>query len=257
VVTLTASGKITKEQGSDYLVGANPDLFKGTQNELDANVRNYETMYSRLEELRAENYLSEESYSKARTNLLLEQNRTMLDGVEGTFTNLAKLQESSNKKMATIGKVAANFQVAMNGIRAISEAWASGPWPYNVPAVAMATSAFAIQEAQLNGLAGFKTGGYTGNAGISDVAGVVHGKEFVFDAASVQRIGVDNLEAMRSGKTGSQGGSSAMGNTYVYQYNDYVQGGTEVEREGRFTQFKRAMQSAETDRSSARAQVIL
>ncbi|MCY1179765.1 hypothetical protein D9M73_201800 [compost metagenome] len=28
----------------------------------------------------------------------------------------------------------------------------------------------------------------------------MHGKEFVFDAASTARIGVDNLEAMRSGK---------------------------------------------------------
>lgn len=47
---------------------------------------------------------------------------------------------------------------------------------------------------------GFRKGGYTGNGGVDDVAGVVHGKEFVFDAASTSRIGVANLEAMRNGE---------------------------------------------------------
>lgn len=46
---------------------------------------------------------------------------------------------------------------------------------------------------------GFKTGGYTGDIGVDQVAGVVHGKEFVFDAAATQRIGVDNLESIRKG----------------------------------------------------------
>lgn len=46
---------------------------------------------------------------------------------------------------------------------------------------------------------GFKTGGYTGNGGTSDVAGVVHGKEYVLNAAATKRIGVDNLDAMNRG----------------------------------------------------------
>lgn len=52
----------------------------------------------------------------------------------------------------------------------------------------------------LGALGGFRKGGYTGDGGVDDVAGVVHGKEYVFDAASTARIGVDNLEAMRSGQ---------------------------------------------------------
>lgn len=51
-------------------------------------------------------------------------------------------------------------------------------------------------------LAGFREGGYTGNKGVDDIAGVVHGREFVFDAESTSRIGVNNLEKIRSGKTG-------------------------------------------------------
>ena len=46
---------------------------------------------------------------------------------------------------------------------------------------------------------GFSTGGYTGNMGVNDVAGVVHGKEYVLNAAATKRIGVDNLNAMNRG----------------------------------------------------------
>lgn len=51
---------------------------------------------------------------------------------------------------------------------------------------------------------GFKTGGYTGDVGTNDVAGVVHGKEYVFDAASTARIGKSNLDAIRAGKMEAQ-----------------------------------------------------
>jgi hypothetical protein len=56
---------------------------------------------------------------------------------------------------------------------------------------------------------GFARGGYTGDMSANQVAGVVHGREYVFDAASVSRIGLDNLEAMRAG----QGMGSAPGGT--------------------------------------------
>ncbi|MBT0725161.1 phage tail tape measure protein [Rosenbergiella sp. S61] len=49
-------------------------------------------------------------------------------------------------------------------------------------------------------LPGFSDGGFTGSMDPSQVAGIVHGKEFVFDAASTSRIGVGTLEAMRSGR---------------------------------------------------------
>ena len=55
---------------------------------------------------------------------------------------------------------------------------------------------------------GFSGGGWTGNARRDQVAGVVHGQEYVFDAASVQRIGVDQLEALRSGNLTSASAAS-------------------------------------------------
>lgn len=54
-------------------------------------------------------------------------------------------------------------------------------------------------------IAGFKDGGYTGNYGTSQVAGVVHGKEFVVNAEGTRRNRAA-LEAMNSGATLSGGG---------------------------------------------------
>jgi hypothetical protein len=48
-------------------------------------------------------------------------------------------------------------------------------------------------------LAGFKEGGYTGNGGVNEVAGVVHGREFVVNARATSKYR-DVLEAMNSGR---------------------------------------------------------
>jgi hypothetical protein len=44
----------------------------------------------------------------------------------------------------------------------------------------------------------FEDGGYTGNKGTKQPAGVVHGKEFVFSAPAVQALGVDKLDALHA-----------------------------------------------------------
>jgi len=51
----------------------------------------------------------------------------------------------------------------------------------------------------LGGAFGFERGGWTGAGATTDVAGVVHAEEYVFDAAATRRIGVANLEALRRG----------------------------------------------------------
>lgn len=58
----------------------------------------------------------------------------------------------------------------------------------------------------LGGLFGFASGGYTGNRATHQVAGVVHGGEYVFSAKATSRIGVANLEAMHSSAKGYAGG---------------------------------------------------
>lgn len=57
-----------------------------------------------------------------------------------------------------------------------------------------------VGGAALGAVSGFSRGGYTGDVGVNEPAGIVHGKEFVFDAKSTKRLGVDNLRALQTGK---------------------------------------------------------
>lgn len=56
---------------------------------------------------------------------------------------------------------------------------------------------------------GFRNGGYTGNGAESEIAGVVHGKEYVMTASTVRRVGRDNLDAIQSGAPVSSVASTA------------------------------------------------
>lgn len=76
---------------------------------------------------------------------------------------------------------------------------AANPFPYNLVAMASVAAATAGIVSDLSSVAGvgFKNGGFTGSGGVNDIAGVVHGKEYVFDAAATRSIGVSNLENIR------------------------------------------------------------
>ncbi|MDF1598248.1 hypothetical protein PZ895_00460, partial [Mesorhizobium sp. YIM 152430] len=63
----------------------------------------------------------------------------------------------------------------------------------------------------LTKLFGFAEGGYTGDGGKYQPAGVVHRGEYVFDKAATSRIGVANLEAIRSGELPGYSGGGFVG----------------------------------------------
>ncbi|EPM5526258.1 tape measure protein [Acinetobacter baumannii] len=69
-------------------------------------------------------------------------------------------------------------------------------------------------------IAGFSDGGYTGNMGRGDVAGVVHGQEYVLNAAATKRVGVDTLNAINSGQSFGSSGATVLEpivNVYVME----------------------------------------
>lgn len=74
-------------------------------------------------------------------------------------------------------------------------------------------------------LPGHKNGGFTGWGGVGEIAGYVHGREFVFDAQSTAAIGVPNLEAMRRGYRGG----GYVGATSVGGYLNRPGGGLRVQ----------------------------
>lgn len=125
--------------------------------------------------------------------------KAQLDLTAQVFGNLASLSQSKNKDLANIGKAAAIAQATISGIEAVVNALAIPPYPLGL---ALSISAGVLAATNVAKIAGvqFKEGGYTGDVGVNDLAGFVHGKEFVFDAGATARIGVGNLETLRSGK---------------------------------------------------------
>lgn len=76
-------------------------------------------------------------------------------------------------------------------------------------------------------VAGFERGGYTGNMGRKDVAGVVHGQEFVMNAATTARVGLPTLEAIQAGRPVPQlAGNTSNNNSrsVTVQQTNYISG---------------------------------
>lgn len=106
-------------------------------------------------------------------------------------------------------------QSAMGAISATNAAAGAATAAAWAPAAAMVSAATfganagpaAAGLAMVSGVAsllsavpGFREGGFTGSGGTGDVAGFVHGREYVFDAETVQRLGVPFLDALRAGR---------------------------------------------------------
>jgi tape measure domain-containing protein len=121
----------------------------------------------------------------------------------------------------TIGQSAATSSAAQAGT--VAAAWApaaamaslatlgSNAIPAGAAIVGVNAIAMAIGSM---GAGGFKDGGYTGNGGVNDIAGVVHRKEFVMPAQATakNRPLLEHLKnggSVSGGYGGSTGGSSA------------------------------------------------
>lgn len=127
------------------------------------------------------------------------------DGL-GLFTRFMGSMLGENKRakriMFGIEKGFALATILIENKKALAKAWASAPFPYNLPIVAKTAMQTGAISAALDAVnpKGFRQGGYTGSIGADNIAGVVHGNEYVFDAQSTKAIGVENLERIRRGK---------------------------------------------------------
>ncbi|WP_368574412.1 tape measure protein [Acinetobacter baumannii] len=147
--------------------------------------------------------LIESTYQKDSLNLQLSQ----AQAVTGAFTDMfgAILGESSSAYRALFAtqKAFALAQAGMNVWKAASDAFTNAQgtvWnKLAEAAIATAKSSSFVTLIQAATPQGFSSGGYTGNMGRGDVAGVVHGQEYVLNAAATKRVGVDTLNAINSG----------------------------------------------------------
>lgn len=88
---------------------------------------------------------------------------------------------------------------------------------------------------------GFASGGYTGDIGTNKVAGVVHGGEYVFDAATTSRNralfeAIDSGKSISSGSISTPSGGTLQNNVQVFIAESRLEGSTLV------TQYRRAEQ---------------
>lgn len=206
-----AQRQVRQKAGSDYqdvvnkiygLSSEDADLTKAWQagNEalkaaLDAGIIEHKTYYERLADL-DQNYIN-------------NKQAIIVGGYQSAFGLAASItkafggeQSGMYRALFAVEKAFAFSRIFLENKVALAKAYASAPFPYNLAAVGKTLMTSGVLTAAIDTFTpkGFKQGGYTGNMGASQVAGVVHGQEYVFDAQSTKRIGVDNLNAMRSGR---------------------------------------------------------
>lgn len=136
---------------------------------------------------------------------------TALEMAGITTTTAAKVASEGVKttaSLATIG-VVTGASLASTAVTTTAQVAAAGTtlaaW---LPAALVASIGTFGAAAVVGGAAllsvlaltrGFQGGGYTGGGAVDQVAGVVHGQEYVIPAAATSRIGVNNLDRMVSG----------------------------------------------------------
>lgn len=184
----------------------------------EAYVSQYQTMYEQIDLLRQQDLINEQDAAALRMQVWAQQQNQQLNTASNFFGQLSQLQKSKNKELAAIGKAAAITQAVINTYQSATAAYAAmASIPYVGPALGAAAAAAAIAAGMANVAqirsqsTGYKTGGYTGNIGVNEVAGVVHGREYVMDANATSRIGVANLQALQSGAATVQQNSASAG----------------------------------------------
>lgn len=122
-------------------------------------LENTKLTYAQVNQLRQADLLSEQQASDYRRRMWLAENEARYNAASSTFGNLAVLAQSSNKKMAAIGKAAAVTQATIDGVLAVQKALASAPPPWNLALAASIGVVTAANVAKITDMPGFAFGG--------------------------------------------------------------------------------------------------
>lgn len=209
---------ISEMQNSGDKASATNSMLQGMgidttnfQKNIDAQLAMYQTYNDQIKQMYDARLITEQEYASASMQIELQRQNVYLNSASQFFGNLTALQKSENKKLAAVGKAAAIAQAMISTYQSATSAYAAmAGIPYVGPALGAAAAAAAIVAGLANVQqirsqnVGFQSGGYTGSMGVSEVAGVVHGQEFVMNAAATNRIGVNDLQALQSGAASVQ-----------------------------------------------------
>jgi len=145
----------------------------------------------------------------ARSGIRLGE--TVFHGIQVAFRTAAHIASEVAMTAATI--LNAGIRIAMVIAESIAyvveaavgalEAMASIPYVGPFLAVAAMAAIFSAGKSMVSNIGkGFYEGGYTGSGSPTEIAGPAHRGEYVFDAASTQRLGVGTLDAIRFSRRG-------------------------------------------------------
>lgn len=161
-------------------------------------------------------------HNEATNELIKQQHLMQLESFSSLSGALMGLVDQSSSAYAALYSIQKSFNLAqaiMNGYTAISAAWASAPFPYNMGAVTMATVQSGVLQAAIQAATpkGFAEGGFTGYGGKYEPAGIVHKWEGVLTKEEMMAIGgPQGFEGLRKSiKNGSyaNGGIGGVNNT--------------------------------------------
>ncbi|WP_411690566.1 tape measure protein [Acinetobacter towneri] len=162
-----------------------------------------------LDKMRELDLISEEKYQQDKLMLQTKYSASYMQSMLGGFMSLVDENSSAYAAMFAAQKAFAVAQALINipatysnTVNAISAIPLIGP--YIAPAMGAAAAALQVAQAasiKSTNMSGFKSGGYTGNYGTNQVAGVVHGQEYVLNAEATKRVGVNTLNAINNGST--------------------------------------------------------
>lgn len=142
----------------------------------------------------------------ARLDLQLKYGEQIFGSLNSMFDKNDDRQKAFYRTTLALEK---SFAIARSviAIQSAIALAANNPFPMNLVHMATVAAQTASIVGNIKSVAdGFYTGGYTGNIGTRDVAGVVHGQEYVLNAEATKRVGRGTLDALNNGGTLGGGG---------------------------------------------------
>lgn len=186
-----------KQAQTDYATWLNEQEQIISQN----SVMNEQQRQQALLDLHKTGMTNQQNISTAVYAAEMQSAQNSFSSITDSMSTMFGEQSSAYKAAFATQKAFAIAQAALQLPMAMGQALAGLPFPANLAAIAQVVALMSTITSSITSVAatGFEKGGYTGSMGTKSVAGVVHGQEYVFDAAATKRIGVSNLEAIRNG----------------------------------------------------------
>lgn len=154
-------------------------------------------------------YAAQGNWQRIQVNLFESIEQRMGNSLTGMITGSKSFSESLQDISASLAQsiIQDLVRIAMqalitNALTGLMGGLAGGAATSGAAAGASSSASGTGAMGMPTSWKGYSRGGYTGNKGINEISGVVHGQEYVFDAETTKSIGVENLESIRKNGTG-------------------------------------------------------